>query len=151
MGYINLNPKDAAKFGCDERIELELTDIGVRQRSAVEKACKRSLRWMFDQLQGVPALDENNNPIPEPVLDDAGNPIMEDDGVTPKVTEKLTRDPEALAMLVYLALWGAGIRTDWDTFDVHEIGLEVHLADEDEASEGKDEAPETASESTTTA
>jgi hypothetical protein len=106
---------------------------------------------MFDQLQGVPELDEHNNPIPVPVVDDDGSPVMEDDGVTPKVTEKLRRDPEALAMLVYLALWGAGIRTDWDTFDVHEIGLEVHLADEDEPSEGKDEAPETASESTTIA
>jgi hypothetical protein len=152
MGYIKLHPNDAAKFDAPERIDFEITNIGLRQQAAVEKACKHTIRWMFDQLQGVPELDEHNNPIPVPVVDDAGDPVMEDDGVTPKVTEKLTRDPEALAMLVYLALWGIGVRLDWNTFDVQAVGLEVHIVDDDEANEGKDEAPpETASESTTIA
>jgi hypothetical protein len=139
MGYIKLHEKDAAKFGCPERVDFEFESIGVRQRAAVEKACRRSIRWMLEQIQGVPEFDENNNPIPIPVVDDDGNQVMEDDGVTPKMTPKLRRDPEATAMLVYLALWGAGYRLDWDTFDVRAVGLEVNFTDdEDEANEGKD-------------
>lgn len=149
MGYIKLNPKDAERYSCPERIEFDLQDIGVRQRSAVEKACGRSLRWMLDQLMGVPELDENNDPIPIPVLDDEGNTVFEDDGVTPKMEPRLRRDPEAIAMVIYLALWGAGYRIPWDTFDIYELGLELRLSgDEDEP--GKDEAPETDSANTTT-
>ena len=152
MGYIKLHPKDAAKYGCPERIEFEFEAIGVRQRAAVEKACRHTIRWMLDQMQGVPEFDDTGAPIPIPVVDDDGNPVMEDDGVTPKMTPKLRRDPEATAMLIYLALWGAGYRLDWDTFDVRAIGLEVNLADdEDEVNEGKDEpAAEGSTDSSTT-
>lgn len=142
MGSIKLNPKDAERYGTPERIEFNLADLGVRQRAAVEKACKRPLKWMFNALSGVPELDENGNAIPVPVFDDEGNQVFEDDGVTPKMEPKLWRDPEALAMFVYLILWGAGFRTDWDTFDIYESGLEIQSdSDEDEPSEGKDEAP----------
>jgi hypothetical protein len=140
MGYIKLHPKDAAKFGCPERIDFEFEAIGVRQRAAVEKACRHTIRWMLDQMQGVPELDENGDLIPIPVLDDDDNPVLEDDGVTPKMRPRLTRNPEAVAMLVYLVLWGAGYRLDWDDFDVRAIGLGVHIGDdEDEANEGKDD------------
>lgn len=151
MGYIKLHEKDAAKFGCPERIDFEFESIGVRQRAAVEKACRRSIRWMLDQIQGVPEFDEHNNPIPIPVVDDDDNPVMEADGVTPKMTPKLRHDPEATAMLVYLALWGAGYRLDWDTFDVRAIGLEVNFVDDDdEANEGKDQPEESATTDSTT-
>lgn len=140
MGYIKLHPKDAEKYGCPEHIEFEFESIGVRQRAAVEKACRHTIRWMLDQMQGVPEFDEDGAPIAIPVVDDDGNPVMEGDGVTPKMTPRLTRNPEAVAMLVYLALWGAGYRLNWDDFDVRAIGLTVHIGDdEDEASEGKDE------------
>lgn len=148
MGYIRLHPKDAEKYGVSEEIPFDLTAIGTRQRAAVESASRRSLRWMFDQLAGVPELDEAGNPIPMPVLDDDGNPVMEDDGVTPKVTARLTRHGDAIAMIAWMALWGIGIKVPWDDFDPIESGLVVRAWD-DEDDSGKDEEPETDSASTT--
>lgn len=151
MGYIKLNPKDAEKYGVDERVDFDLTAIGLRQRAAFEQGANgpgRSLRWLFDQLSGVPKLDEAGNPIPIPVLDDAGEPVFEDDGVTPKVTPQLTRDPEAVAMLIWLALWGVGVRSPWEMFDVRVDGLDFGFADEGDEDLGKGDEPTTDSAST---
>lgn len=152
MGYIRLNPKDAEKFGVDERVHFEFTAIGVRQRSAFEKGAdgpKRSFRWLLDQLAGVPELDENQNPIPVPVYNLDGTPKLGDDG-EPEMTPKLSRDLEAVAMFVWLVLWGAGVRTPWNDFDVLEYGLELHFFDDDEDGQGKANPPAPADTSTTT-
>lgn len=150
MSSIRLHPADCEKYRAPEVLEFELAAIGVRQRSALQKASKRSLSWMFDQLSGVPELDEQGNAIPEPVIDPETGEQQVENGV-PVVTERLTRDPEAVAMLVWMVLWGAGIHTPWDTFDIREIGLKITLGagDEDEE-QGKDEEQPTSSEATTT-
>lgn len=150
MGYITLHPDDQAKYGAPPVIPFDLSAVGVRQRAALEKASKRSLRWMLDQLQGVPELDENDNPIAVPVFEDDGvTPVFEADGVTQAVVPRLTRDGEAIAMVVWLALWGIGIKVPWDTFDPREVGLVIRAGDpDDEGDSGKDEEP--AAESSTT-
>lgn len=156
MGYIRFHPKDAAKYGAPVEVPFDLGGIGVRQRSAFEKATKHSYNWLLDQLRGVPELDENGNAIPVPVLDLDGSPKVDADG-EPVVRMKLTRDPEALAMLAWLALWGHGIRVPWNdrdgnpVFEIREFGTRVDYSsaedeDEDEVDEGK--AP-TDSENTT--
>jgi hypothetical protein len=154
LGYIKLHPKDAEKYGAPPEIPFDLTAIGVRQRAAVEAAARRSLRWMFDQLAGVPELDEAGNPIPVPVRDGDGNPVMEDDGVTPKVTPRITRHGDAIAMVAWMALWGIGIKVPWDTFDIVESGMVVRAwgddGDDSEDEPGKADQPETDSESSTT-
>lgn len=136
MAHIRLNPKDAEKYGCPEVVEFDFDAIGIRQRAAVEKATGYRLGWMLEQLSGVAELDENGNGIPVPVVDDDGNPVLNDDG-TPKVTEKLTTDPEARAMLVYLVLWGAGVRVPWDDFDVRLRGLEIDYGSADDSGKGE--------------
>jgi hypothetical protein len=148
MGSITFNPIDVAKYGIPETVEFDLKAFGVRQRAAVEKATGHKATWMFDQLSGVPELDEHGNAIPVPVLDDDDNPVLDEDG-NPKVTEKLTRDPEALAMFVWMVLWGAGHRLDWNAFDVCEVGLKVRIVDDEDEPEGKDDAPTTDSANTT--
>lgn len=155
MGSVTLHPKDCEKYGVSEPIPFDLGGVGVRQRAAFEKATKRSYSWLLDQLRGVPDLDEAGNAIPEPVFDRDGTPKLNDDG-SPVVRMKLTRDPEALAMVAWLALWGHGIRVPWNdrdgnvVFDVRDIGLRIDFGsdedDDDEVDEGK--AP-TDSESTT--
>lgn len=148
LGYIKLHPNDQKKYGAPPEIPFDLAAIGIRQRAAFVRETKRSLSWLFNQLAGVPELDDAGNPIPIPVLDDDGKPVLNADG-TEKVTEKLKVDDEALAMLVWLALWGVGIKRPWDTFDPQFHGLEI-LDGEDEADEpGKGEAPETDSANST--
>lgn len=148
MGSVRLNPKDRAKYGGPEEIPFNLSEIGVKQRAAFEKQTKRPLKWFYDQLSGVPELDENGNAVPEPVFNRDGSPKLNDDN-TQVVRVKLTRDPEVFAMLAWLALWGHGIKVPYDTFEVIEIGLRIDLSsddDDDEVDEGK--AP-TDSENTT--
>lgn len=146
MGSVTLHPKDRAKYDAPEVIPFELDEIGVKQRAAFERASGKSLKWFYNQLAGVPELDEAGNAIPEPVFNADGTPKLSEDG-TPVVRPRLTRDPEALAMLAWLALWGHGIRVPYDTFDIIEIGLRIDLGSDDgDVDEGK--AP-TDSESTT--
>lgn len=149
MGSIRLHPADAAKYGAPEEIPFDITAIGVRQRSAVEKASRHSVRWMFDQLAGVPELDEHGNAIPVPVLDDDGKPVMEADGVTPKVEPRLTRDGDAIAMVAWMALWAIGIKVPWDSFEIRESGFTIDARGDGEDDSGKDREPETAPESST--
>lgn len=151
MPSIRMHPSDCAKYGAPEVIEIDFQAIGLRQRAAVEKASKRPLRWMYDQLAGVPELDEHQNPIPIPVIDPETGKQEIKDG-EPVFTPRLTRDPEAILMLVWMALWGIGIRTDWDAFDVVENGLWLNRSDSDdeEPDSGKGEEQPTDSESSTT-
>jgi len=140
MGSVRLHPKDRAKYGAPEEIPFNLSEIGVKQRSAFEKQTKRPLKWFYDQLSGVPELDENGNAVPELVFNRDGSPKLNDDG-SQAVRVKLTRDPEVFAMLAWLALWGDGIKVPYDTFEVIEIGLHIDLSsdddDDDEVDEGK--------------
>lgn len=148
MGYIKLHPADREKYGAPERIPFDFTAVGVRQRAALERETKKSYRWLIDQLEGVPELDEAGNPIPVPVLDDEGKPVLNEDG-TEKVEPKLKRDGEAIAMFIWMMLWGAGVKVPWSTFDIRDDGLEIHSDGEDGES-GKGDQPETDSASTTT-
>lgn len=148
MGSVTLHPKDRAKYGGPEEIPFNLSEIGVKQRSAFEKATKKPLKWFYNQLSGEPELDEAGNAIPEPVYNRDGTPKLNDDG-TQAVRVKLTRDPEAFAMLAWLALWGIGIKVPYDDFDVLEIGLRINLGSDDEDDEVDEGKAPTDSESTT--
>lgn len=148
MGIIRLNPADAAKYGAPpEGVPFDLTAVGVRQRSALVRETRKPWGWFIDQLGGVPELDEHQNPIPVPVIDpDTGEQKVENG--EPVFTPKLVQDGDAIAMLVWLALWGAGIKVPWDNFDILATDLEIDLTGEDDEP-GKAEAPETDSASTT--
>lgn len=151
MATIQLHPADQKKYGTPEIIEIDISAIGVRQRSAVERAAKRTLRWMFDQLEGVPELDEHQNPIPVPKVDPATGEQLVENG-EPVFTERLTRDGEAVAMFVWMALWAINIRPAWETFEIRESGLVLRAAEdlEDGDGSGKEQGPEMGSESSTT-
>jgi hypothetical protein len=148
VGYIRLNPKDAEKYGVAEEIRFDLVDVGRKQVRAFEAETKRSYRWLIDQLRGVPELDAAGNPIPVPVIDDeTGEPVYEDDGVTPKLEPKTYVPAEAVDMFAYLILWGNGVRVPWDEFDLREVGFLLSFLDPDEQP-GKDDEPTTDSAST---
>jgi len=148
-GSVQLHPKDQVKYGAPPSIPFDLNELGVKQRAAFERETKRTLKWFFNQLQGVPELDEHQNPIPVPVVNPDGSPKLDDAG-NPVVKMKLTRDPEVFAMYAWLALWGHGIRVPYETFDVIEVGLRIDYGN-DETDEDVDEgkAPATDSESST--
>lgn len=148
MGSIRLHPNDQKKYRTPPEIPFDLTAIGIRQRKAFMRETKMTLSWLYDQLAGKPELDEAGNPIAVPVLDDAGQPVLNDDGST-KVTEKLTVDEEALVMLAWLALWGIGIKIPWAEFDLQFNGLEILGGDEEGEDQGKADVPETDSATTT--
>jgi hypothetical protein len=143
MPSIRLHPKDCEKYGAPEVIDIDFQAIGMRQRSAVEKASGKSLRWMYEQLQGVPELDEHQNPIP--VTDRTTGELVLVDG---QPVPRLQVDPEAWVMLVWMALWGNGIKVPWNDFDIIESGF-VFTDEAEDEDPGKGEAP-TDSESTTT-
>lgn len=149
MGTLRLHPKDCERFSVPEVIDFDLTAIGVRQRKAFETATKKPLGWLFDQMQGVPELDEAGNPIPDPVFDEAGEPVIDETTGEQKVEPRLTTDPDAIVMFVWLVLWGHGVRVPWDDFDVREIGLRLNFADGSGESGKADEPPAESSNPTT--
>lgn len=156
MRFIMLHPKDCEKYGAPDRIPFDLAEIGIRQRTAFEKTTKKPYNWLLDQLRGVPDLDEAGNATAVPVFNGDGTPKLNEDG-SPVVRMKLTRDPETMALLAWLVLWGHGIRVPWNdadgnvAFDVIEHGIRIGSDDEedeegDEVDEGK---AQTDSETTT--
>jgi len=153
MALVHFHPKDMERYGLDGPVRFVMSEVGVRQEAAFEKQVKKPLRWLYEQLSGVPELDEHGNPIPVPVIDAAGEPILNDDG-TPVVRMKLTRDPESLAMFAWLALWGNGVKVRWDDFDIVKSGLRIgpdENDDEDaEADEGKAQTDSASTTSPTT-
>ncbi len=149
MAIVSFHPKDQQKYGIDAPVRFVLSEVGIRQKAAFEKQTKRSLSWLYNQLSGVPELDENQNPIPEPAFNRDGTPKLNEDG-TQAVRARLTRDPESLAMFAWLALWGVGVKVPWDDFEVIESGLRIGPDDdEDDAEVDEGKAPTTDSGSTT--
>lgn len=146
MGYIKLNPKDAERYGVDETVTFDLNLVGRKQRRFFEVQTKKPYGWLLNQLQGVPALDENGNAIPEPVIDaETGEQKLGEDG-EPLFEPKLEVSDEALDMFVYLILVGRGVRVAWDDFELYEFGLRIRFGEDGD--EGKAEAAETSSAST---
>lgn len=158
MRYLILHPKDQEKYGAPERIPFDLAEIGIRQRTAFEKTTKKPYNWLLDQLRGVPELDDAGNAIPVQVYNPDGSPKLDADG-EPVMRMKLTRDPETMALLAWLALWGHGIRQPWNdkdgnpVFDIIEVGAyigsDTEDEDEEEAEEGDEGKAQTDSETTT--
>lgn len=138
MALIRFHPKDQAKYGIDGPITFVLSEVGIRQKAAFEKQTKRSLNWLYNQLSGVPELDEHGNAIPEPAYNGDGTPKLNEDG-TQVVRVKLTRDPESLAMFAWLALWGVGVKVPWDDFEVIESGLRIGPGEDEDDTEVEDE------------
>lgn len=146
MGTIHLHPDDRAKYGTPETgIPFDLSKIGLRQRAAFQREIGKPYGWFLEQLDGVPELDAAGNPIPDPVIDPATGEQKVEDG-EPVFTPRLARDPEVLAMFVWLAMWGAGVKTPWDTFEIIANGLDVDGGDDQP---GKADEPTTDSASTT--
>jgi hypothetical protein len=147
MGTITLHPKDCARLGVTGPIPFNLVEVGIRQRTAFETATKRPYGWLIDQLRGVPELDEHNNPIPVPVLNEDSSPKL-DENNEPVVRMRLTRHPDALPMLVWLALWGHGIRVPWDdkdgevVFDLIADGLRINYGADETEEDGEEEDDE---------
>lgn len=142
MALIYLHPKDDAKYGVTSPIRFASDEVGVRQRLAFENQTKQPLRWLYQQLGGVPALDEQGNAIPVPAYNVDGSPKLDADG-EPVMRPKLTRHPETFVMLAWLTLWGAGVRVPWADFDVMESALRVgpDADDTDEVDEDEGKAP----------
>jgi len=158
MRYLVLHPKDQEKYGAPERIPFDLAEIGIRQRTAFEEKTKKPYNWLLDHLRGVPELDEAGNAVPVQVFNPDGSPKL-DDNNEPVMRMKLTRHPETMALLAWLALWGHGIRVPWNdkdgnpAFDIIEhgayIGADTDDEDEEEAEEGDEGKAPTDSETTT--
>lgn len=144
MGYLELGEIDRKRYGIEGRIEFANHQFGMRSIKALKVATGYDYEILARLLAGVPKVDPETK---EPVYErDADGNIVKDEQGNPKIEE--TVDEDAIAAFVWLVLREAGHKLDWDTFDVHPIGLVLSLLDSDEEPDpGKDEAT---SSSTTT-
>lgn len=120
---IKLSATDRERFGCPEWLSVQTEKLGLREALALDAAG-------IDAL----ALDELIRTVP--VLDAAGQPVLDEDG-----EPKRRVLPSAWQALVWLGLYRAGVHVDYDSFDFDLFGLQT-AADEGEVSaddEGKAE------------
>jgi len=135
MAWIELAEEDRKKYGTPERIEFQYGEWGLKSIDALENEVGWTLEDLGNELQRK-MRDEHGDVVMENKLDDAGNPVLADDGTAEQV--EVTRpSKKALAAVVWLVLRGIGIRVPWDDFDPRAVGLRVNWSDE-----GKAEGPE---------
>lgn len=136
MGYLELGPIDRKRYGVEGRIEFANYQFGIRSTKALRLATGYDYEVLTRLLAGVPKVDPRTN---EPVYEvDEHGEVVNDEAGNPKL--ELDVDEDAVAAFVWLVLRDAGYKLDWETFDVHPVGLTLSLADESEEDSGKDEA-----------
>jgi hypothetical protein len=136
---IYLSDADRERYGAPEFLPFKAS-FGLREAAAMKVATKWSVELLLDAWQKRPALDMRGEVITRPVLDEAGQPVLDEAGV-PRVEPVMEGNPEAMAVLVWLALRRAGIRVPFD--DDFDIDTQVRVVpdEDDELEAGK--APET--------
>lgn len=145
MGYLELSDIDKKRYGVEGRVEFTNHQFGMRSIKALRLATGYDYEILARLLGGVPKVDpETNEPVFE--RDEAGEVVKDEEG-NPKL--ELVIDEDAVCAYIWLVLRDAGYKPDWDTFDIHPVGLQLSLLDgEAEQDSGKGE--EETSSSTTT-
>lgn len=124
MSTLRLSESDRAKWNVAEVVEFDLKTIGLRSVSALKKQTGYTI--------GEAA-----------ALGFDGKIVIQPDG-----SEKVERDDDALAAVVWVVLYAAGYRSiPWADFDPSPRGLKLEF---DEGGEDEGKAPETDGSNTTT-
>lgn len=141
MGWIKLSEEDTKKYGAPaEGCPFSYSRFGLKAIDAMESQIRDDDGHPYD-------MESLSNDLRRPMLDADGKPVMVpelDDGVPvlvdgqPKLTEAISPRPRGIAVVVWLALWSAGIRVRWDDFEVSNVGLQVDWADRDETGKAED-------------
>lgn len=125
MSWLELAEIDQKRWGVNGRVEFSFQEIGMRSVAALKKQTGYSL-----EEATVMAFD--------------GKIVVQADG-----SEKVEKDPDALAALVWLVLYANGHRIPWDEFDPVPRGLKLDFSHDGEV-EDAGKAPVTDGSNTTT-
>lgn len=134
MGYVELGERNRKRYPeVPERVEFEHHQYGLRAIKALRKATGFDYEYLIALLRGVPRMDKATG---EPVYqrDEQGEPLVDADGQPVFVTDL---DEDALVGIVWLILWNAGYKYDWDGFDLTPSGLVVRFGDDSSAESGE--------------
>lgn len=136
---IRLADEDRQRLGLDDEwIVFSLDRLMQVEAEALDDAGYDPEDFLED-LRGYPVL-RDGQPVMVPLLDDSGEPAVDDDG-QPKLVEKRRRRPRSTRAMVWLALRRAGVTVPLVDLDFDRGGIE-YAQDEDGTPEGKDdEAP----------
>lgn len=136
---IYLSAADRERFGAPEFLPFKPI-FGLREAAAMKVATKWSVERLVEAWQERPALDEAGNILMRPALDEAGEPLLDGEG-QPKVEPVMERNPEAYAVIVWLALRRAGIKVPYD--DDFDIDTNVRILDDEDEQDDLGKAPTT--------
>jgi hypothetical protein len=148
VAYLRPSETDRKRYNLPEQIDFKPGEFGLKAVKQLERQTGFSIDHLQAAIEGVPVLDEHGQQVYEPVEDVDGNPVLDEAG-NPTVEEKVYQDPEAMAALAWLILWSNGHRIPWEEFDVVPMGMKLSFLEDGEV-EGKAEATEADTSSTTT-
>lgn len=109
MGWIELSEEDRKRYGAPERIQFDYSQFGAKSIDAMEQAPieEDGRGWTYEDL---------GNALQRTVIVDG---------------KEVTRPrPMAIAVVVWLALRGNGVRVAWNDFELHFGGLRISWTDE---------------------
>lgn len=130
--WIEISPEDQKKYGAPERVPYNGGRWGLKQVDAMEQQVGWTVEDLGNELGREYFTDE---------VDEHGEKILDEDGTPKQVRVERVR-PLAIAVVVWLSLWGCGVKVPWDDFDVSQKDVFIHREDEDEEP-GKAEESET--------
>ena len=142
MGYIELAPEDREKYGAPERIPFTYGRWGLKAIDALEAQVievpvgeDKPRGWTVEDLDNGMRRKKRNpdgSIVQEPELDDDGNPLLDAAG-NPVMRDAIDPSNTAMAVVVWLSMWCAGVKIPWADFDVVPTGLRIQWADEGKA------------------
>lgn len=146
MGWIELAPEDREKYGAPERIPFAYGRWGLKAMDALEAQVievpvgeDEPRGWTIEDLDNGmrrKKRDTDGNIVQVPELDDDDNPLLDGDG-NPKLRDAIDPSNTAIAAIVWLSMWCAGIKVRWQDFDIVPLGLHIQWTDD----EGKAQDP----------
>lgn len=138
--WIEISPEDREKYGAPERIPYNGGRWGLKQVDAMEQQVGWTTEDLGNEL-GRKLKNPDGSFVLVDELDDDGEPVLDEDGKPNQVPVERVR-PLAIAVIVWLSLWGAGVKVAWNDFDVSQVGVSIHREDEEESGKAEESEPD---------
>jgi hypothetical protein len=139
--WIEISPEDRKKYDAPEQIPYNGGRWGLKQVDAMEQQVGWTIEDLGNEL-GRKQRNPDGSLVLVDVLDEDGNQVLDEDGKPEQVPVERVR-PLAIAVIVWLSLWGAGVKVPWDDFDVSQKDVAIHREDEEPGkAEGSEPDPD---------
>lgn len=126
MRHYRLSDEDRERLGIkDEWISFDPSRLMFSEAEALEDS-GYDTDQLLEDLRGYEVVDKTGSPVMVPVIDDDGNPALNEDG-TPQRVPKMRFPTRGIRAAIWLAARRAGCDVPFSEFDIDMAGVRFEL------------------------